>query len=69
VSPSTSQPRAGRSRVERVIGVLAPGLDLVLAVGERISRVAGRHDPDYYAARTLPPESSPLAARRERAGR
>jgi hypothetical protein len=31
-----------------VIGVLAPALDLLLAAGERISRVLERDDP-YYA--------------------
>jgi hypothetical protein len=35
-------------RVERLIGALAPMLDLLLAVGERISRVLEPDDP-YYA--------------------
>jgi hypothetical protein len=35
-------------RIERVIGLLAPALDLLLAAGERISRVLERDDP-YYA--------------------
>ncbi len=33
-----------RRRVERAIRTLAPVLDLVLAVGDRVSRVAGRND-------------------------
>jgi hypothetical protein len=35
-------------RIERVIGALAPVLDLMLAVGVRISRVLEPDDP-YYA--------------------
>ena len=38
-------------RVERVIRVLAPALDLMLAVSERISRLLEPGDPDYVTAR------------------
>ena len=31
-------------RIERLIGVMAPALDLLLYAGERVSRVAGRND-------------------------
>jgi len=37
---------ANRRRVETVIGFAAPVLDLLLFAGERVSRVAGRNDPD-----------------------
>jgi hypothetical protein len=40
-----------RRRVEIVIRVIAPALDLMLAVGDRISRVLERDDPDYVPAR------------------
>ena len=40
-----------RDRVERLIGVAAPFLDLVLAVGDRISRVAEPEDYEYYPVR------------------
>ncbi len=40
-----------RRRVERLIGVLAPLLDLLLAVGDRVSRVLDPDDPDYVAPR------------------
>lgn len=33
-----------RDRVENVIGLMAPGLNLLLAVGERLSRLAGEDD-------------------------
>ncbi len=38
-------------RVERLIGVLAPMLDLMLAVGERVSRVIEPDDPNYALPR------------------
>ena len=40
-----------RERVEALIGVAAPFLDLVLAVGDRISRVAEPREYEYYAVR------------------
>jgi hypothetical protein len=40
-----------QQRVESVVGLAAPALDLLLAVGERISRVAGRED-EYYPIRS-----------------
>lgn len=38
-------------RIERLIGVAAPLLDLLLAVGDRVSRVLDADDPDYVPAR------------------
>jgi hypothetical protein len=40
-----------RRRVETAIRLLAPALDLMLAVAERISRVLEPDDPDYVPAR------------------
>jgi hypothetical protein len=48
-----------RERLEGLIGLLAPALDLVLAAGDRISRIVGRDD-DYYPIRP-PGESFKLA--------
>ena len=42
---------ANRRRVERLIGAVAPVLDLVLFAGERVSRVAGRNQVDPEPAR------------------
>jgi hypothetical protein len=39
-----------RERFEGLIGALEPALDLVLAAGDRISRIAGPED-DYYPIR------------------
>jgi hypothetical protein len=40
-----------RRRVETVIRLAAPALDLVLAVGDRVSRIVERNDPEYYPPR------------------
>jgi hypothetical protein len=40
-----------RERVESLIGVAAPFLDLVLAVGDRISRIAEPREYEYYPVR------------------
>lgn len=47
-----------RRRTERVIALLAPGLDLLLAAGERVSRVAERDQLDEASMRPLSPHSS-----------
>lgn len=50
MSPATPQQLRMRARFESVIGLAAPFLDLVLAVGDRVSRVAGAED-DYIPIR------------------
>jgi hypothetical protein len=40
-----------RRRVEGVIRLIAPALDLVLAVGDRVSRIVEREDVEYYPPR------------------
>jgi hypothetical protein len=47
-----------RDRIEGLIGLMAPVLDLVLAAGDRVSRLAGAPD-DYYEIRA-PGESGEL---------
>jgi hypothetical protein len=37
-----------RERFEQLIGLAAPVLDLVLAVGDRVSRLAEPEDYEYY---------------------
>ena len=48
-----------RQRVESVIGLMAPALDVVLAVGDRISRIVEPEDYGYYPARPLPEDEAP----------
>jgi hypothetical protein len=40
-----------RHRVESVIRLMAPALDLLLAAGDRVSRVVEREDVEYYPPR------------------
>lgn len=42
---------ATRKRFEQAIGLAAPFLDVVLGVGERISRIAEPTDHEYYPIR------------------
>jgi hypothetical protein len=47
-----SSPNAAlRGRIEAGIRLAAPFLDLLLAVGERVSRLISPDDPDYVPAR------------------
>jgi hypothetical protein len=48
--PPTPQQQLRRRRFESLIGFAAPLLDLVLAAGDRVSRIAGSED-DYYPIR------------------
>jgi hypothetical protein len=51
MSPTTAGQLRTRRRVETVIRLIAPALDVVLAVGDRVSRVVERDDPEYYPPR------------------
>ena len=50
MAPMTPAQHARRARFERLIGLAAPALDLVLAAGDRISRLSGPDD-DYIPIR------------------
>lgn len=41
-----------RDRLESLIRLAAPGLDLLLAAGERVSRLVERDDPEIYPPRS-----------------
>jgi hypothetical protein len=45
-----------RDRVEGLIRLAAPALNLILAGGERLSRIVEPDDPEYYPARPAEPE-------------
>jgi hypothetical protein len=49
-----------RRRVESLIGLMAPALDIVLAVGDRVSRIVERDDPEYYPPRVGRAQQPPL---------
>jgi hypothetical protein len=48
-----------RRRVEGVIRLVAPALDLLLAVGDRVSRAVARDDIEYYPPRVRREEQPP----------
>ena len=57
----TRRQLANRRRVERLIGLAAPALDVLLFAGDRLSRVAGRNDVDPEPPRLgRRPARSPL---------
>ncbi len=47
----TPTQRRRRERVESLIRLAAPGLNLVLGFGERLSRIVEPDDPEYYPPR------------------
>ena len=60
MSPITPDQLRTRRRVETVIRLMAPALDLVLAAGDRLSRIVERDDPEYYPPRvSRAPETEP----------
>ena len=48
-----------RRRIESVIRKMAPALDLMLAVGDRVSRMVERDDIEYYPPRVQREEPPP----------
>jgi hypothetical protein len=63
--PTPGQVRT-RERIESVIRLAAPALDLVLAVGDRVSRIVEPQDVEYYPPRVAeappPPRIPPSQA-------
>jgi hypothetical protein len=58
VAPITPGQLRTRQRIEGLIRVMSPALDVVLAVGERISRIVEPEDVEYYPPRVTR-ESAP----------
>jgi hypothetical protein len=60
MAPLTPGQLKTRRRVETAIRLMAPALDLVLAVGDRVSRIVERDDAEYYPPRvTRSSDASP----------
>ena len=51
MAPLTPDQLRMRQRIEGLIKLAAPALDLVLAVGERVSKVVEPEDVEYYPPR------------------
>jgi hypothetical protein len=49
--PLTPEQRRRRDQVETLIRLMAPGLNLVLAAGERLSKLVSPEDDEYYPVR------------------
>lgn len=56
--PTPSQLRT-RQRIEGLIRLVSPALDLVLAVGERVSRIVEPEDVEYYPPRVTREAAAP----------
>jgi hypothetical protein len=67
MTPPTFKQQARRARVETLIAVAAPLLDLVLAAGDRLSRIAG--PPDEYVAIRAPSDAIDLEPAEPASGR
>jgi hypothetical protein len=50
--PLTPEQRRRRDQVETVIRLMAPALNLVLAAGERLSKIVSPEDDEYYPVRS-----------------
>ena len=63
MAPITPDQLRTRQRVEGLIRLMAPALDVVLAVGERVSRIVEPEDVEYYPPRvtreSAPPPKQP----------
>jgi hypothetical protein len=61
--PLTPEQRRRRDQVEMLIRLMAPGLNLVLGAGERLSRIVAPNDDEYYPVRpgAVDPELPPKA--------
>jgi hypothetical protein len=60
VTNLTADQMRTRDRVETLIRLMAPALNLVLAAGERVSRIVEPDDPEYYPARVEGPGPPPV---------
>jgi hypothetical protein len=59
MAPLTPDQLRMRERAESVIRLMAPALDLVLAAGDRVSRLVEPEDSEYYPPRVSTPDPPP----------
>lgn len=66
--PLTPEQRRTRDRVETLIRLMAPGLNLVLMAGERLSKAVAPSDEEYYPVRpgSVDPQLPPKAGAADR---
>ena len=58
--PASPEQVRRREQVEGLIRLMAPALNLVLAVGERVSRIVEPEDVEYYPPRVSHEERAPV---------
>jgi hypothetical protein len=59
VAQLTPEQRRRRDRIESLIRLAAPGLSLLLAAGERLSKLVEPEDQEYYPPRSATIEPPP----------
>jgi hypothetical protein len=59
MAPLTPDQLRRRERIETLIRLASPALDLLLAVGDRVSRVVEPNDAEYYPPRMTHEEPPP----------
>ncbi len=59
----TPEQRQTRARIETLIRLAAPGLNLLLACGDRLSRLVQPEDHEYYPPREATTEPPPARRR------
>ncbi len=59
MTPLTPGQLRTRERVESLIRLASPALDLVLALGDRVSRLVEPNDVEYYPPRMTSEEPPP----------
>lgn len=57
MAPMTPDQVRTRERIEGVIRLMAPALDLVLAAGDRLARLVERDGGEYYPPRSTSPQA------------
>ena len=57
----TASQRHRREQVEGVIRLMAPALNLVLAAGERLSKIVEPEDTEYYPPRVTEEQAPPAS--------
>ena len=60
MAPPTQTQLAWRGRIETLIRLARPGLDLVLSVGDRVARAVEPEDLDWTPPRTVSSPQPPL---------
>jgi hypothetical protein len=65
MAPLSPAQQRWRNRIEMVIRLVQPGLDLMLLAGDRLSRAVDRSDDEPVPAIRFPDDVRPLAPGRE----